>query len=120
LSGTVPILGRATCATFEWHYLNRLCHQELLNLDGRSGPAYHVVFSPDGKRLASAGRGVKVWDAQTGRELLALEDALGPVAFSPDGKRLATCAVSDQGAAVKMWDGDGGRSPNERRPPLRV
>ena len=54
-----------------------------------------VAFSPDGKRLASAARDdrtVKVWDAQTGQELLTLKGTAGDdsVAFSPDGKRLAS------------------------------
>src|SRR5207237_6073580 len=44
------------------------------------------TFSPDGKRLASAG---KIWDAQTGRELLAPKGGGVVGAFSPDGKRLA-------------------------------
>jgi WD40 repeat protein len=47
-----------------------------------------VAFSPDGKRLAS---GSKVWDAQTGKELLALQGGGGgSLFFSPDGKRLAS------------------------------
>jgi WD40 repeat protein len=51
-----------------------------------------VVFSPDGKRLASGDWGdqkVKVWDTQTGQELLTLKGGGTSVAFSPDGQRLA-------------------------------
>jgi WD40 repeat protein len=106
-----PHPGESDLRHFEWHYLNRLSHQELLTLDGRIGVACQVAYSPDGKRLASAHDGlrgsgavVRVWDAQTGRELLALESTGNFVAFSPDGKRLATFARSDQGPAVKMWD----------------
>jgi WD40 repeat protein len=109
-----PNPGESDLRHFEWHYLNRLCHQELLTLDGRSGVAFHVAYSPDGKRLASAlERGentvVRVWDAQTGRELLALESAGTVVAFSPDGKRLGTAGRSDQGGEVKMWDAETGQ-----------
>jgi WD40 repeat protein/serine/threonine protein kinase len=103
----LPKPGESDLRHFEWHYLNRLCHAELLTLKGGSEV---VAFSPDGKRLAGASRsGVTVWDAQTGRELLALEGAVGVVAFSPDGKRLAAPARSDQGGEVKMWDAQTGQ-----------
>jgi WD40 repeat protein len=72
-----------------------------------------VCFSPDGKRLASAsgnrranafgvwheqttrtpGGEVKVWDAQTGKEILTLlghTEGVTCLCFSPDGKRLAS------------------------------
>jgi WD40 repeat protein len=86
---------------WEWHYLERLCHSELLTLRGHAGPVNGVVFSPDGKRLASAGDdgAVKVWDAVTGQELLTLRGRHG-VAFSPDGRRLALADAT----AVRVCD----------------
>jgi hypothetical protein len=89
-----PKAGETDLRGFEWYYLYRLCHSDLLTLKGDDGDVLSVAYSPDGKRLASAGfRGtVKVWDAQTGQELLSLKGAGAygnGVAFSPDGKRLA-------------------------------
>ena len=60
---------------------------------GRGEAAVSLAFAPDGKTLASAGwRSVKLWDAQTGEPLRALEPSCGgiySVAFSPDGRMLA-------------------------------
>lgn len=78
------------------------------SLGGHIYGIFQVVFSKDGRRLASVScdGGLKVWDMGTGHELFAYHnftglppgaegridsrrDALHSVAFSPDGMRLA-------------------------------
>lgn len=65
-----------------------------MTLSGHTSTIFTVVFSQDGSRLASASVDgtAKVWDAQSGEELLTLSDkiAFDGVAFSPDGSLLAT------------------------------
>jgi WD40 repeat protein len=64
-------------------------------LAGRGTQVNDLCFSPSEPRLATAGEDgvVRIWNTNTGREMLALHEHTGPVvgvAFSPDGWFLAS------------------------------
>jgi WD40 repeat protein len=63
-------------------------------LIGHKDEVSDVVFSPDGKTLASVGNSdetLRLWDTATGAEraVFSKKSQIGHVAFSPDGKTLA-------------------------------
>jgi eukaryotic-like serine/threonine-protein kinase len=47
--------------------------EEQLRLEAEGDQAVKVALSPDGQRLLTIGRTARVWDAETGRELLTLD-----------------------------------------------
>jgi WD40 repeat protein/tRNA A-37 threonylcarbamoyl transferase component Bud32 len=98
--------GWADPRAWEWYSLDAQCRKDQFQVRGHSGSVLAVAWSPDGKRLASAGQegAVKVWDVADGKELVQLQIQDGYVfalAWSPDGTRLATTAGAWK---VQVWD----------------
>jgi WD40 repeat protein len=80
-----------------------LTNQEALELVGHTGAVRNIVFSRDGKYLATAGsdHSVKLWDIANGREVRSLATSAWCLAFNPDGTRLA---MGNEAGAVQAWD----------------
>src|SRR5262249_39370461 len=82
VAATVALLDstRADLRGWEWRYVHRLSHTELLTLKGHTGFVTSASFSPDGSRVVTGGDSTaKVWDAKTGAELLTLKGHTGGV-----------------------------------------
>jgi hypothetical protein len=83
----------------------------LYTYQGHSGAVYAVIWSPDGKRIASGGTDgtVQVWNAADGGHVFTYRghsDVVEVVAWSHDGKRIALGSRED---TVQVWDAtDGG------------
>jgi WD40 repeat protein len=120
LQGLRPLRpGREDVRGFEWYYLWRLCHPDLVTLNDHPGGVSQVAFSPDGGRVATANADgtVNVYDAATGQVRLTIRghsQIVWGVAFSPDGRLLASAAgdkaiLLQQPGEIKVWDAGTGR-----------
>src|SRR5262249_40899045 len=90
--------------------------QEVRVLQGHFMQVSGVAYTPDGRRLATAGwdNTAKLWDPETGRERLTFHGhthVVRGITFSPDGRHLATGCYD---RSVRIWsateaaEGDGG------------
>ena len=101
----IPEPGEVDLREFSWGHLWAQTHQESLRFDGQGGDLYTVAYSPDGKRLATAGRDgtVRFWNPKTGKLVDRRPEhnsEVNAIAFSPDGSQLAS--VSDTGELI-LW-----------------
>ena len=90
---------------FEWYYLKRRIPSERLSLSGHRGEVYRVIFSPDGRVLASGGQDgmIKLWDPTNGQELATLaghQSCVNDLAYSLDGQTLVSVSCDH---TIKVW-----------------
>jgi WD40 repeat protein/energy-coupling factor transporter ATP-binding protein EcfA2 len=79
--------------------------KEVAQLVGHEMTVYSAAFDRDGKRIITAsGDGtVRIWDAQSGKEVLRVgkaDDFMGYAAISPD----ESCLVTGNNELVQLWD----------------
>ena len=113
-----PRPGESDLRGFEWHYLRRLFHRDLLTVKAYPGGVDSVAFTPDGKRLITSGEShpeqkgnerrlgeVKLWDAATGQplrfDLGSRTEKVARAVLSPDGTHLAATQFNH---AILVWD----------------
>jgi eukaryotic-like serine/threonine-protein kinase len=114
LDRQIPQPGQEDLRGLEWYYLRRMA-QGGLRLPHAADVACLTV-SRDGRRIATgdADGTLTVWDAATGKKLVAVkahDGRVSAVAFSRDGARLVTSrghARPDAGE-VQVWDAATGR-----------
>jgi WD40 repeat protein len=82
--------------------------RELIRPVGHEGQIRGLIFSPDGRRLATVDAGgARLWEEATGREVQSFPRKYGGldnVAFTPDGRRLAWAD-----GVIWLWDAATGK-----------
>jgi WD domain, G-beta repeat len=79
-------------------------------LNGHSKPVKTAAFSGDGKLVVTASddNTARIWDAESGREIVVLKGhtgSVGTAAFSADGKRVVTASWDH---TARIWNAEGG------------
>ena len=100
------------------HYVGRLTLNQVWDIQSRTirttftgheQDIYSLDFARDGKHIASGSgdRTVRVWDIESGREVLnlSIEDGVTTVAISPGGEYVAAGSLDK---SVRVWDARSG------------
>jgi WD40 repeat protein/tRNA A-37 threonylcarbamoyl transferase component Bud32 len=95
---------------WEYDYVHRLCHADLLTLEHKSR-LYGATFSPDGSNVLTFGQDEKlcVWDFATGKKLSEIQlkrSGTLCVGFSPDRSKVITGSNSK---TAQTWDAATGK-----------
>ncbi len=106
LSRHIPSDGQPDLRGFEWYYLWQQTHLQHFDVISGGEPLYCVCYSPDGKRLAVAGKEsvLRVFDTNRWRQAWSLDTGQGEVnglAFHPNGTQLVS--AGDDGT-LRIWD----------------
>jgi eukaryotic-like serine/threonine-protein kinase len=116
---------------FEWHYLRRLPHADLVTLHGQKPRVQSVAWMPDGKQVIAFARNLKpasksegeivLWDVTEKKAIpLPLKGAVGNLvcaALSRDGKWIA---VGQSDKTVQVWDRATGDSYTLTEPAMEL
>ena len=86
------------------HLWDAASGKELAVLGGPQEETFEIAFSPDSKFLAAVGRngkGIRIWDAVTRKELPKVSAQALSLVFSPDSKSLAVATADKK---TLLWD----------------
>ena len=100
LDAHVPQPGQRDLRGFEWYYLWRLVHSDLVTLK-HTDTITSIVLTPDGTKMASQtlNGDIRIWDTATGKELPPIHNREANayrLAISPDGRFFAQGETNGQ------------------------